>query len=160
MAVEKLIRAVGQVVSWLTLLMVVLTVAIVIARYGFDRGSVAVQELVLYAHAAVFMLGAAYALGEDRHVRVDVFYRGFSPVAQAWVNLLGVLLLLLPLMVYLVWVSWPYVVQSWAIGESSREAGGLPFVYLLKTLLLAMPVLVALQGMVMAWRAVGIIRAR
>jgi TRAP-type mannitol/chloroaromatic compound transport system permease small subunit len=137
----------GRLVSWLTLLMVLVTCAVVVLRYAFDLGWIAMQESVTYLHASVFLIGAAYTLRHEGHVRVDIFYRKLSRRLRAWVDLLGALLLLMPVCGFMVWISWDYVVQSWALGEGSREAGGLPFVYLLKTLILAMGVLLLLQGL-------------
>lgn len=146
---------IGRAVAWLTLAMVLLTLAVVVARYGLDWGSIAVQESITYMHAAVFMLGAAYALRHDKHVRVDILYRGWSHRRQAWVDLLGVLFLLLPTCLYLGLVSGDYVAASWAIREGSRESGGLPLVFALKTLMPVTAALLALEGLL-----IGIRRAR
>jgi TRAP-type mannitol/chloroaromatic compound transport system permease small subunit len=136
----------GRLVAWLVLLMVVTTFSIVILRYGFNTGWIAMQESVVYMHAAVFLVGAAYTLKHDEHVRVDVFYSRFSDKGKAWVNLLGTLGLLLPVCAYVFWVSWSYVAESWALLEGSRETGGLPGVFMLKSLIPLMVMLLALQG--------------
>jgi TRAP-type mannitol/chloroaromatic compound transport system permease small subunit len=143
----------GRAVSWLTLAMVLATVAVVVMRYAFGQGLIWLQESVNWMHAAVFMLGAAYTLKADEHVRVDVFYRGLGERGRAVVDLAGTLLLLLPLCVYLVAESWEYVELSWRIGERSREAGGLPMLYLLKSLIPLMAVLLAIQGIAGGVRA-------
>ena len=148
----KLNEWVGRAVAWLTLAMVLITVGVVIARYGFRWGSIAVQESVVYLHAAVFMLGAAYALRHDAHVRVDIVYRKVSPRRQAWIDLLGVLFLLLPVCVYIFAASTDYVAAAWGVREGSREAGGLPLVYLLKTLIPITAVLLAWEGLLLGWR--------
>jgi len=139
----------GRVVSWLSLFMVLITFLVVLLRYAFDLGWIAMQESVTYLHATLFMLGAAYTLQRDGHVRVDIFYHQLSRRGRAWADLLGTLLLLVPVCVFIAWVSWDYVLKSWGMMESSPEAGGIPAVYLLKTLMLIMPVLVVIQGM--AW---------
>jgi len=139
----------GRVVSWFSLFMVVVTFLVVLLRYAFDLGWIAMQESVTYMHAALFMLGAAYTLQRNGHVRVDIFYQNLSPRGRAWVDLLGTVLLLLPVCAFIGWVGWGYVLDSWGVKEGSREAGGIPAVYLLKTLIVAMPVLVAIQGL--AW---------
>jgi TRAP-type mannitol/chloroaromatic compound transport system permease small subunit len=149
----------GRAVSWLTLAMVLATVAVVVMRYAFGQGLIWLQESVNWMHAAVFMLGAAYTLKADEHVRVDVFYREFGERGRAVVNLAGTLLLLLPLCAYLVVESWEYVEVSWRIGERSREAGGLPMLYLLKSLIPLMAVLLALQGIAGGLRALLSLRA-
>ncbi len=146
-------------ISWLTLGMVVLTFVIVVMRHVFDAGHIWMQEAVTWMHAAVFMLGAAYALERDQHVRVDVFYRDMSERSRAWVDLLGVLFLLLPLCGFFIWVSWDYVISSWQIHEGSRQAQGLgyPATPLSKSLLLIMPALVFLQATAMAATALQVL---
>ena len=104
------------------------------------------QESALYLHAALFLLGAAYTLKKDGHVRVDIFYRGFSAKRKALVDLLGTLLLLLPVCGFLLWTSWDYVSTAWSIREGSQETGGLPYIYLLKTLIPVAVVLLIVQG--------------
>ena len=143
----------GRLASWLTLLMVLVTFVVVVLRYALDLGWIGMQESVTYLHATVFMVGGAYTLRHAGHVRVDIFYQHFSPRLKAWVDLLGTLLLLMPVCGFIVWISWEgYVVPSWAVEEGSREAGGLPFVYLLKTLIPVMGVLLLLQGLATALR--------
>ena len=139
---------VGRIAAWLALAMVLTMFLVVLLRYAFDMGSIAMQESVTYMHATLFMLGAAYTLQQNGHVRVDIFYQGFSRKGRAWVDLLGTALLLLPVCIFILISSWDYVGNSWAVREASREAGGLPGVYLLKTLLLIMPVLMLLQGLI------------
>ncbi len=144
--IDKLTELTGRLIAWLTLLMVVVSFAIVALRYGFDLGWIGLQESVLYFHALVFMLGAGYTLKADGHVRVDIFYQKFTAQGKAWVDLLGSLLLLLPMCVTLFMLSVDYVVISWQILEKSPEAGGLPIVYLNKTLLLLLSITLGLQG--------------
>ena len=126
--------------------MVLVTFLVVLLRYAFDLGWIAMQESVTYMHAALFMLGAAYTLQRNGHVRVDIFYQKLSRRGRAWVDLSGTLLLLVPVCVFVVLTGWDYVFESWELMEGSREAGGIPAVYLLKTLILAMPALVLIQG--------------
>ena len=137
---------VGKTISWLTLLMVVITFIVVVLRYAFDLGWIALQESVLYMHAIVFMLGAAYTLKHNGHVRVDILYQRCSDKTKAWIDCLGTLLLLMPVTGFIIWSSWEYVANSWTIQESSRNSGGLPGVYLLKTTILLMAGLLILQG--------------
>lgn len=137
----------GSAVSWLSLGMVLVTFLIVVLRYAFDLGWIWLQESVTYMHAALFLIGAAYTLKHDGHVRVDILYRRFSPRTRAWVDLGGSLLLLLPVCLFIFSVSWEYVTQSWTLHEGSREAGGLDGVYLLKSLMLMMAGLLVLQGL-------------
>lgn len=149
---EWINRAVGLLVAWLALAMVLVTFVVVVLRYIFDSGSIALQESVTYMYALLFMLGAAYTLQQDGHVRVDIFYQRFSDRGRAWVNLLGTLFLLVPVAVFLLLSSWGYVADAWAVREGSREAGGIPGVWLLKTLLLVMPVLMLVQGLIWVLR--------
>lgn len=151
--IDQLTRWMGATVQWLCVAMVGLTTLVVLLRYGFDIGSVAVQELVTYFHAALFMLGASYTLREDGHVRVDVLYRRWAPKRKALVNAFGIVFLLMPTSLFIGWSSLPYVQQSWRIAEESSEAGGLPFVYILKTLIPLMALLLTLQGIVELYRS-------
>jgi TRAP-type mannitol/chloroaromatic compound transport system permease small subunit len=144
---DRLSETIGRFVSWLTLLMVLITFAVVVLRYVFDMGWIALQESVVFLHGTVFMLGAAYALQRDGHVRVDIFYRRRSERGRALTDLLGTLLLLLPTCGFILWVGWDYVADAWAVREGSREAGGLPGVFLYKTLILLMPALLLVQGL-------------
>ncbi|MET0066622.1 MAG: TRAP transporter small permease subunit [Candidatus Thiodiazotropha sp.] len=151
-AIDALNEWLGRAISWLSLLMVLVTVTIVVLRYVFDLGWIWLQESVIYMHAALFLVGAAYTLKHEGHVRVDIFYQRFSPRGQAWVDLLGTLGLLLPVCLFILSVSWDYVVQSWSLREGSREAGGLDGVFLLKSLILVMAFLLVLQGLALALR--------
>jgi len=152
--IDALNEFVGSVIAWLTLFMVIVTFTVVVLRYGFDLGWIAMQESVTYLHAFVFMAGAAYTLKHNGHVRVDIFYTRMSASTQAWVNLLGTLGMLLPVCVFILWVSWDYVISSWSLLEGSREAGGLPLVFILKSFIPLLVVLLALQGISVVCRSV------
>lgn len=145
--IDNITEYTGKCIAWLTLLMVLLSFAIVVLRYAFNFGWVAIQESVLYFHGIVFMMGAAYTLKADGHVRVDIFYQKFNLRQKAWVNLLGSLCLLLPVCLTIFIISFDYVLISWQILEKSVEPGGLPFVYLNKTLLLLLAITLLLQGL-------------
>lgn len=145
--IDRLCAAIGRGVAWLALLLVATTFAVVVLRYGFDRGLLWMQESTTWMHALLFMLGAAWALRTGDHVRVDVFYRKLAPRRQALVDLLGTALFLLPLCGYIFFESWPYVLQSWQVHEASREAGGLRGLYLLKSVIPLTAALLALQGL-------------
>ena len=156
--IDRINDVIGRSISWLTLAMVMVTFLIVVLRYVFSIGSIAMQESVIYLHSLVFMLGAAYTLKRNGHVRVDIFYEKMSPRSKAWVNLLGAVLLLVPLCLFIIFISWNYVSLSWSLLESSRDAGGLPAVFLLKTTIPVMAVLVMLQGIAQAMRSVLVLR--
>ncbi|MGY6534815.1 MAG: TRAP transporter small permease subunit [Pararhodobacter sp.] len=152
-AISGLNSWIGRVVAWLILPVVVVQFAIVLLRYVFGYGMVAMDEAILFMHATLFMGAGAYALAADSHVRVDIFYGARGPRYRAWVDGLGVLLLLWPVCAFLVWIGWGYVARSWRIFEGSGTAGGLPGVFLIKTWILALPVLLALQGLAVLTRA-------
>lgn len=143
-----LVRKAGKFVAWLTLAMTLLTFTIVVLRYGFNQGWIWLQESVTYLHAAVFMTAAAWALQTDDHVRVDIFYRDRSQRYRSAVDLAGTLLFLVPFSLFLLYIAWDYVAASWATHEASREAGGLPLVWLLKMLILVLPALLLVQSWV------------
>lgn len=136
----------GRLLAWLTLGMALVTTLIVILRYGFNIGSIMAQESVIYMHGALFLLGAGYALKTGAHVRVDIFYRSFSARGKAWINCLGGIVFLLPLCAFILASSWDYVVESWGMRETSPEPGGIPAVYLLKSLIPLAAINLALQG--------------
>lgn len=160
--IDRFSIATGRAVSWLTLVMVLVICVIVVLRYVFDVGLIWLQESLTWMHAAVFMLGAAYTLQQEDHVRVDIFYRDMNERRRAIVDLAGVLLFLLPMCVFLAWTAWDYVAASWSSGEVSRDFGGLPYPFLplLKTVLIVMPLTVALQGVSLGLRAARTIRGR
>lgn len=154
MRLDGLAETTGRGIAWLTLGMVVITFMVVVLRYGLQIGSIALQESVTYLHAIVFMLGAAYTLKHDGHVRVDIFYQKVTARHRAWINLLGTLLLLLPTCILIFASSLGYVANSWSILEGSQETGGLDGVFLLKTAIPLMAVLLLLQGSSLALHSV------
>jgi len=145
-AIDTVNEWVGKTISWLTFFMVITTLVVVVLRYAFDLGWIALQESVSYMHAIVFMLGAAYTLKHDEHVRVDIFYQRCNPKTKAWIDCIGTLCLLIPVCGFILYSSWGYVADSWAIKESSRNSGGLPGVFLLKTTIILMAGLLILQS--------------
>lgn len=146
-------RALGQTFAWLALTLVLTSALVVLLRYGFDTGSIALQESLIYQHAILFMMGMAYTLQAGKHVRVDIFYTNQPPHKQAWIDLIGAIFLALPSLIFILWASWDYVAASWQILETSSEAGGLPFIYLLKSFILIMAFLLGLQVIAMATEA-------
>jgi len=145
--IDTFTEQIGRCISWLSLVMVCVVFCIVCLRYLFDISWVMMQESVIYLHSLLFMLGAAYTLKQDGHVRVDIVYQRCSEHTKAWIDLFGTLFLLLPVASFILWSSWEYVADSWDILEGSRNSGGLPLVYLLKSCLLVMSGLLVLQGM-------------
>ncbi len=158
--IDRFTAAVGRAVAWCTLAIVLVQFCVVLMRYVLGIGSVWLQESILYGHAAIFMLAGAWTLGADGHVRVDIFYADAAPRTRALVDLLGTMLLLMPFALALLFLGLPYTARSWAILERSREASGLPAVFLLKTLIPLFALLLALQGIAQALRAALVLAAR
>lgn len=158
--IDRLNTQIGRAAAWLVLVVVLLQFALVVARYLFGLGSLWLSETVIYAHATLFLLAGAWTLSVGAHVRVDIFYADASLRAKSVIDLIGAVLLLLPFALVLLWLSWPYVERSWAILEHSQEASGLPLVFVLKTLIPLFAVLMALQGLAQAIRAVEALRPR
>lgn len=144
--IDRLSNRLGLTFSWLTLTMVIVMAVIVVLRYLFQIGSIALQESVIYLNALIFTFGVAYTLKEQGHVRVDIFYSRLSERRRAWIDLFGTLFFLIPSTVFIIWVSWDYVSVSWRIREGSAESSGLPLVFLLKSAILVLPALLLLQG--------------
>lgn len=129
---DRVVEWSGKMVSWLTALLVLVICYDVVMRYVFNSSSVAIYELEWHIFSLIFLLGAAYALKHDRHVRVDVFYSSYPERIQAWVNLVGTLLLLLPLCWVLIAEGSDFVANSYRLSESSPDPGGLPARYIIK----------------------------
>ena len=155
--IDRINGAIGRAAAWLCLFVVAVQFAVVVLRYAFGVGSIWLGESIIYAHAALFMLAAAWTLREGGHVRVDVFYADAAPRTRALIDLGGALLLLLPFMLVLLWFSTPYVARSWAILETSRETSGIPAVFVLKTLIPLFALMMALQGIAQAIRSFGVL---
>jgi TRAP-type mannitol/chloroaromatic compound transport system permease small subunit len=156
--IDALTALIGRAAAWLLLVIVLLEFALVVARYLFSLGSIWAGETVIYAHAALFLLAAAWTLQTGGHVRVDIFYADAKPRTRAWIDLVGALVLLLPFTLVLLWLSLPYAARSWAVLERSQEASGLPLVFLLKSLIPLFALLMALQGMAQIVRAAAVLR--
>lgn len=146
-SLQTFTQFIGRMCRWFSLAMVIVTCSVVILRYLFDYSSIAMQEVVMYLHASLFMFGAAYTWQQNGHVRVDVIYHKWPASIQQRIDLLGTLFLLLPTCLFLMYISWDYVMLAWQYGEKSHEAGGLPFVYLLKTLIVILPALLIIQAL-------------
>ena len=145
--IDLTVKFIGHTVSWLALIMTVITLLIVILRYVFSIGSIWMQESLVWMHSAIFLMGAAYTLKSDEHVRVDIFYKSFSPKQKSWVNIIGAVFFALPVCIFLLMVTGDFVSSSWSVKEISRDAGGLPYpaIPLLKSMLLIMPLLIIFQ---------------
>jgi TRAP-type mannitol/chloroaromatic compound transport system permease small subunit len=151
--IDRLNDAIGRGIAWLTLAMVLITFSVVILRYVYSIGWVWMQESYVWLHGIVFMVGAGYTLLHNGHVRVDIIYRPSDYRYKAVIDILGSLLLLLPLVGLVFVTSFGYVADSWIRLEESREAGGLPGLFLLKSMVLVFCVLLGLQGLALAGRS-------
>ncbi len=156
---DRLSAACGRALAWLTPLMVLLTCLVVLLRYLFDTGAIWLQETVMYLHASVFLLGIAWTLQRDGHVRVDILHARLSARARNTIDLLGTLLFLIPVALFVLIWTWPYAVKSWQLLEGSPEVGGIPAVFLLKSLLPLSALLLLLQGVAEALRNIMALRA-
>ena len=147
-SIESLTEWVGRMASWLVLALVLLICYDVAMRYLFQQGAVALQELEWHLFALIFLLGSAYTLKHDEHVRVDIVYqsRFMSDKSRAWITVLGTLFLLLPFCILILVTAWPFVENAFYYNEGSPDPGGLPYRYLLKGSLLVAFGLLALQG--------------
>ena len=152
--------AIGRAAAWLCVAVVGLQFAVVVLRYLFGTGSIRLQEAIVYSASAMFLLVAAWTLKQEGHVRVDILYTAASPRRKAIVDLCGAVLLLIPFAAAILYFSWPYVARSWAIMEGSREAGGLPLVFALKTLIPVFAAMLILQGLAQASRAWAVLTRR
>jgi len=158
--IDWLNTKIGGAAAWLCLAVVAIQFAVVVLRYLFGIGSIWLQESIVYSHAAMFLLVAAWTLKNEGHVRVDIFYASASPRRKALVDLCGALVLLIPFAAAILYFSWPYVARSWAIMEGSREASGLPLVFVLKTLIPVFAAMLILQGIAQAIRAVAVLSGK
>ncbi|MCP4934139.1 MAG: TRAP transporter small permease subunit [bacterium] len=152
--IDRLNEMVGRLMGWLTILMVVNVFIVVVLRYAFLYGFVWMQELYIWIHATVFMLGAGYTLMHDGHVRIDLIYRTASTRYKAIVDILGSIFLAGPL-IYLIFTrSWPLILRSIDNMERSAEAGGLPGVFLLKSVIAVFCILFGLQILALLLRSI------
>jgi len=159
-AIDWINRWVGWLVAWLTLATVLVCGAVVLLRYVAGQGHVWMQELYVWTHAMTFMLAAGFAYLLNAHVRVDIFYARFGARGKAWIDLFGVIFLLMPWLVLLAWTSWTYVSYSWQTNEVSVQSNGMPGMYVLKSALLGFVFLVGLQALAWIGRCVLVLAGR
>ena len=154
-AIDAFNRRIGHAVAWLALALVLVQFAVVVLRYVFAIGFVWLQESVLYFYGTLFLLGAGYTLLLDGHVRVDVFYRNAGATAKALVDLLGAVLLLLPVCLLVLWSSFDYVLDAWDVTEGSSEALGLPLTFAYKSVIWLFAALLGAQGVSLALKCLA-----
>jgi len=144
--IDTLNKWIGTMVSWLTIILVIVMVGDVALRYLFSITSAASFELEWHLFAGIFLLGAAYTLQQDKHVRVDVFYHRFSERTKGWVNLLGTSFLLLPFCAVAFYESLSFVEASFNVRETSADPQGLPARYIIKSVIPLGFLLLGFQG--------------
>ena len=149
-SLDRIIEQIGRASSWLALLMSLVQLMVILALFLFQAGNLWLQESILYMNGTLFMLAMAWTYQKDEHVRIDIFYRHFNDRQKALVNLGGIICLLLPFAVFMVWISLPYVIFSWRILEGSREMGGIPALFLLKSVIPLAGFLLILQAVSLA----------
>ncbi len=152
---ERFSEATGEIMAFLAILLVLNVFLVVILRYAFDFGTIWMQELYVWIHATIFLAGAGYTLNQDAHVRIDLIYGSRGVRYRALVNVLGGLCLGLPLVYVLGTRAWPTISRSWAMLEKSAETGGLPAVYLFKSLILVFCVCLGLQLIALILRSLA-----
>lgn len=153
-------QIIGQVFSWLTLGIVLVCFTVVVMRYVFSAGFVWMQDLYVWMNAVMFTGIAGYTLLKNGHVRVDIFYRKASARFKAWVDLIGFFIFMVPFSAVLLYWSWPYVQRSWNFMEGSRNIGGMPGLYVIKSFVIVFAVVILLQGLAMALRSVLVLANR
>ena len=160
--VDGVTSSLGRFISWMALLMVLIGAYNAIARYlgrfiGVNLSSNLYLELQWYLFSLIFLLGAGFALKENAHVRVDVIYGRLEARARAWINVVGSVLMLIPFSIFVLWVSWPSIRNSWAVREASPDPGGLPR-YPLKAVIIVAFVLLLAQGVAELLKDLGLLR--
>lgn len=161
-AIDGLNDAIGITIRWLTLIMVLIGAVGAVLRYysrglGLSMNLTPLVEGQWYAFSVIFLMGAAYGVNKDVHVRVDVMFSRFSDRTRAMIDLVGTVLFLVPFCVLMLYVSWPPVVNSWTVREMSPDPGGLPR-YPIKALIIVSFVLLVLQAVSHIIKQVDIMR--
>ena len=145
---------IGDAISWAAIAMVLVAFIVVVMRYIFGVGSIFLQESITYFHACLFMIGSAYTLLHNGHVRVDIIYRESSDIKKSIIDLLGVTFFLIPFCIIIWKTSIGYVLLSWSVFEGSAETSGIQAVFLLKTVILIFATLMGLQGLSLGLRSI------
>ena len=145
---------IGRTTAWLTLGAVVIAFAVVVMRKAFNLGFIWMQDLYVWQHAVVFMVGAGYTFLHGGHVRVDIFYINAGRRGRAWIDLFGTLVFLLPWLIVVAWTSWPFVLRSWRLFEPSAQPNGLAGVFILKTMILVFTFVVGIQALSVIARSI------
>lgn len=144
--IDLISEKIGIFTAYLILPMIIITFLVAFMRYVLDVGSIAIQEIIIYLHALVFSVGAAFTLKNDMHVRIDIFYNNYKRDFKKIINILGASLFLIPTCILIFITSWDYVISSILLLESSKEAGGLPILYILKSYILLLCITLFFQA--------------
>ena len=160
--IERFSEITGRALAWLVLVLVLLVAYDVMMRYFFLSGSIAIQELEWHLFSTIFLLGAAYTLKHDDHVRLDLVYRSrfMSDYRRAWINLVCSLLFLIPFCILIIKSSWPFVSQAYQFSEGSPDPGGLPYRWILKAAIPLGFFLLIIQGISESLKNLSFILAR
>lgn len=159
-AADWLIRLVGRSAAWLILATVLICAGVALGRYLLGFGRIWLQELYVVCFAVCFMLVAPYAYATDSHIRIEILHQRWSERTRAWIEIAGCLVFLLPWLLLVWWASLPFVRLSWLVHEPSAQPGGLPALYLVKTVIPAFAVLMLLQALAMIGRKVLFLAGR
>ena len=151
--IDRLNERIGHAMAWVALVMVLVQFTVVVMRYVFAIGNIAMQESIWYMHGIIFMIGAGYTLLHNGHVRVDVIYGDAGPRYRAWVDFLGTIAFLIPVSAATLWLSWDYVINSWKVWEGSTEVSGLPLIWAYKTVIWVFAILLLLQAVSLLWKS-------
>ena len=144
--IDNITESIGNFLSYVLFLMVTLIVASILLRFIFNIGNIAIQELIMYLHALLFMFGISYAYKEDSHVKIDILSNSISPKNSQILSIIGFIFFVMPFAIFLIYISADMTMKSWSILEGSSEAGGLNLVFVLKTIIPLTGILILLQG--------------
>lgn len=156
--IDSVNEAIGKVVSWAALGLVLVQFGIVMMNFLYAEGVIAVQESLTYMHSLLFLGAAGYTLLHNGHVRVDIFYSKMEEKKKAYVNLIGSFVILFPVLTFIGIYAWPFVMQSWEILEGSVETSGLHIVYILKSMILLFVFSTFIQGIAISLHSILVIR--
>lgn len=159
-ATSAINRVLGEALSWLALVCVLVCFTLVVQRYFFHVSHLWMQDLYVWVSGAMFTGVAGFALLRQDHVRVDIFYSTASRRGKAIADLIGVVLFLLPFMYVVANYAWPFVLRSWRLYEGSANIGGMPGLFILKSFILVFAAVVTLQGLAMAARSILVLAGK
>ena len=145
--IEQIMNIISKLLVYILLSMIGLVILTIFLRYFFSVGSISIQELIMYFHASIFMLGISYTYKENSHVKIDIFYNKLSEKNKTILSLIGGILLIIPFGIFIIFISFDMVSSSWSIFEGSSEAGGLDLVFILKSLIPLSGFLILLQAL-------------